>query len=240
MSVNILSLLILFSAPFTGGLLALVMGRQKVEWVGLIISFSAAYLLGVTVLTFIPEVYSGDYHWAGIFVLIGFFLQIGLESWSKGLEHGHIHHHGEMPTFTLIAGLYVHAFLEGMPIGANIFSTKGYYSFLSGVALHEIPAAFALVSFISANNGTLRTILILCGYAMMAPLGALISSAVSTLEGSDNALHYLLALVIGTFLHVSTVILFEHSKNHAFPWRKLLAISLGVGIALLTSFLHAD
>ena len=238
MAVNFFTLLILFAAPFAGGMAALLLRRQRVEWIGLIISFSAAYLLGVTVLTFIPEVYTEDYPLAGIFVLIGFFLQVILESWSKGLEHGHLHLHGNIPTASLIAGLYIHALLEGMPLGAGIFSEKGYYSFLMGIALHEIPAAFALMTFISGKNEPNRAILILIGYACMAPMGALLSTGLSKLNMDGLFLHYLLAIVIGTFLHVSTVILFEHSKNHAFPWRKLLAIIAGAGIALLTAFLH--
>ena len=39
------------------------------------------------------------------------------------------------------------------------------------------------------------------------------------------------ALVIGVFLHISTVILFESSEGHKFNLRKLLVIIVGIVIA---------
>ena len=44
---------------------------------------------------------------------------------------------------------------------------------------------------------------------------------------------FLNALVIGVFLHISTVILFESSEAHKFNLRKLVVIMLGIGIAYL-------
>jgi hypothetical protein len=44
---------------------------------------------------------------------------------------------------------------------------------------------------------------------------------------------YLLALVIGMILHVSTIILFESSREHAVNLRKLAAIVLGMVLAYL-------
>jgi zinc and cadmium transporter len=41
------------------------------------------------------------------------------------------------------------------------------------------------------------------------------------------------ALTIGIFLHISTVILFESSKDHKFNIRKFIAILLGMSIAFL-------
>jgi hypothetical protein len=42
---------------------------------------------------------------------------------------------------------------------------------------------------------------------------------------------YITAVVIGIFLHISTVILFESSEGHKFNIRKLSVIALGVVIA---------
>jgi uncharacterized membrane protein YjjP (DUF1212 family) len=72
----------------------------------------------------------------------------------------------------------------------------------------------------------------------MSPMGALSSGFVHQLIPS-YVFDYLLAFVIGTFLHISTTILFESSEKHAFPKAKLLAIILGISAALLvTKLIH--
>ena len=54
----------------------------------LLLAFSGAYLLSVTILHLLPEVYteSTDYKRIGIFILVGIILQSVLESFSKGAE----------------------------------------------------------------------------------------------------------------------------------------------------------
>ena len=41
------------------------------------------------------------------------------------------------------------------------------------------------------------------------------------------------ALIIGVFLHISTTILFESSKEHSFNLLKFLSVLLGIIVALL-------
>ena len=43
-------------------------------------------------------------------------------------------------------------------------------------------------------------------------------------------------VVIGIFLHISTTILFESSADHRFNLRKMIAVLLGVAIALAGFF----
>ena len=79
----------------------------------LLIAFSGAYLFAITVLHLIPEIYhtNTDGIYIGLFILIGFFLQIILEHFSQGIEHGHEHEHlhGSVPVSMMI-GLCIHAF----------------------------------------------------------------------------------------------------------------------------------
>jgi hypothetical protein len=42
------------------------------------------------------------------------------------------------------------------------------------------------------------------------------------------------ALIIGVFLHISTIILFEGSENHTFNIQKFLAIILGIVLTFAT------
>ncbi|HVV55350.1 MAG TPA: hypothetical protein VHC47_08500, partial [Mucilaginibacter sp.] len=50
-----------------------------------------------------------------------------------------------------------------------------------------------------------------------------------------NLQHYynrIMGVVIGIFLHISTTILFESGPDHKVTIRKMIAVLLGVGIAL--------
>src|SRR3989304_4598152 len=56
----------------------------------LLLSFSGAYLLAISFLHLIPEIFkSTEDNFIGIYILLGFFIQILLEYFSKGIEHGH-------------------------------------------------------------------------------------------------------------------------------------------------------
>ena len=48
-------------------------------------------LICVCVLELIPSLYKMDYENTGLFILLGFFLQIILDYFSHGIEHGHVH-----------------------------------------------------------------------------------------------------------------------------------------------------
>jgi len=69
-------------------------------------------------------------------------------------------------------------------------------------------------------------------YACMSPLGALSSGFVHQLIPS-YVFDYLLAFVIGTFLHISTTIIFETTENHKFNLLKLVSIVFGCGLAMV-------
>jgi zinc transporter ZupT len=75
------SVLSLFSASMLGGSLALLWKMKNNQWLKLLLSFSAAYLLGLTVLHLFPELYHSDWEYAGWFVIAGFLLQVILKSY---------------------------------------------------------------------------------------------------------------------------------------------------------------
>jgi zinc transporter ZupT len=129
-----------------------------------------------------------------------------------------------------MASLCLHAFLEGMPLAEGQQDQLVF-----GIALHHIPAAFALGSVLLGSNIKKNsTIFYLFLFAIMAPAGYFFSSALSS-GGIGNLQHYfnrIMGVVIGIFLHISTTILFESSADHKFNMRKMIAVLLGVGIAL--------
>lgn len=191
----------------------------------LLLSFSGAFLLAVTVFELLPEVYTQDKPHIGLFIMLGLLLQIFLEFLSKGVEHGHMHH-GEKHHFPLLLliSLSLHSFLEGFPLHSS-------NDLLYGVVIHKIPVAAILSAFLlHAKLSKSKLISFLVIFALMTPLGSWVHSHLG--DWSEYII-YIYALVIGVFLHVSTTILFEASKNHSFNASKLLVIVFGIGLAYM-------
>lgn len=228
---------VLFFCALFGGSAIFLVKSDKSQLLKLILSFSGAYLFAITVLHLIPDVYSGtDKYQIGIFILLGFLLQIVLEQFSEGVEHGHIHKHndGHVFPFGIMISLCLHAFLEGMPLAKD-----HHNELIFGIALHHIPAAFALASILKQNHfkkGSIFTYLVL--FAVMAPVGYYVSLGLSngSIGGINAYFNKIMGVVIGIFLHISTTILFESSTDHKINTRKMMAVLLGVGVAMLGFF----
>ncbi len=206
----------------------------------LLLSFSGAYLFALTVLHLIPEVYhSGDKN-IGIFIFIGFFIQIILEFFSEGIEHGHIHIHKNQNAafpYGVMIGLCLHSFLEGMPLVQNFSEAGTQRSLLAGIILHHIPVAVALMTmFLQSGLSKSRSVFFLILFAMMAPMGAFTGNYFTALGLQNIPLLFdrIMAVVIGIFLHISTTILFESNEEHRFNYLKLLIIIIGAGLAMLS------
>jgi small basic protein len=65
----------------------------------------------------------------------------------------------------------------------------------------------------------------------MTPLG-LVFGSIFNVQTDNQYMSYLLAAVVGMFLHISTTIIFESSENHKFNFVKLLSIIFGVALAV--------
>ena len=205
----------------------------------LFLAFSGAFLFSVTIIDILPSIYQiGNGSRTGIFILAGFFFQIVLEYFTKGIEHGHLHHiqnRNKLP-ITILLGLCFHSFIEGMPMSnSGLLNTEQRSNLIYGVALHEAPAAFTLITLLRHNRiSGFTTYIILILYSFMSLLGLYSSNLLSGFSFfTPTTLQNILALVVGTFLHISTTILFENSENHSFSRFKLVAIGIGVGLALL-------
>lgn len=234
--------IVLFFSVLAGGGLALQIKKYNPANLRLILSFSGAYILGVSILHLMPGVYNQENPNSGLWILLGFFIQLMLEQLSKGIEHGHVHVHEQSKfAYSIMAGLCLHAFMEGLPLsnyaefhqlhhGVGHDDNHLFYA----IILHKLPAAFALAILLLWSKTKASIIwLSLVIFASMSPLGAFMSSLFSL---NVQVVTNLVALVIGSFLHISTTILFEadDSHQHRIPWKKMAVILAGLGIALLT------
>lgn len=214
----------LFFAVFFGYGIAVVLKNKKKQYISLPLAFSGAFLLAVTLFELLPEVYQTSNKHIGPFIMLGILLQICLEFLSKGAEHGHVHIHSERRSFPwlLFISLSIHALFEGIPV-------SGHHSMFIGVLVHKIPIAMILsFFFIKAKYPIVTIFTFLALFASMTPLGSWLSSNISEVIQFKD---YLNAISIGIFLHVSTTILFESSKDHKFNITKLSTIIIAILIA---------
>jgi len=224
-----MSYVLLILSVFIGALVVLLI-RPSNKITRLLLSFSGAYLLSVTILHILPEVFleTSDTKRVGIFILAGIIIQSVLESFSKGAEHGHIHIHSHETKFPLLLfiSLCIHAFSEGIPIHSDTTNL------LWAIVVHKIPIAIVLTTFLIHSTFTKSTIAIFLGvFALMSPLGVLVADKLAFISNYHTEIT---ALIIGVFLHISTIILFESNENHKFNIQKFTAIVLGVLVTIFT------
>ena len=224
-----MSYLLLIFSVLIGALVVLIF-KPSNKITRLLLSFSGAYLLSITVLHLLPEVYieTNNTTRIGILILAGIIIQSILESFSKGAEHGHIHIHSHETKFPLLLfiSLCIHAFSEGIPI--HVDDTN----LLWAIVVHKIPIAIVLTTFFIHSKFTKGTIVFFLGaFALMRPLGVLVADKIEFISDYHAEIN---ALIIGVFLHISTIILFESNENHKFNIQKFTAIIMGVLLTILT------
>lgn len=227
--------LVLIASVLIGVLIVQLINDLKASAIKLLLAFSGAYLFAISVFHLLPEVYTGDGKEIGLYLLIGFILQIVLEFFSQGIEHGHGHLQNKTIPISMLISLAIHAYLEGMPLGG--IEHHGHHhsdfegSLLTGIALHKIPVTIVLMSlFAQAGFSKIKSFILISVFALMAPLGTLTGNLVHELSYYHREI---MAIVVGIFLHISTTILFETSEAHKFNIQKLLAIALGSVLAWL-------
>jgi len=223
-----MEIIALFLAVLVGTVLVLIL-KPKAAIVSLLLTFSGAYLLSITVLKLFPEIYAksdGSGIAIGVFVIIGLVTQLILDFFSKGAEHGHVHSlDTQYFPWALFISLNIHAFMEGLPL-----SDHNHDDLLWAIVIHKVPIAMVLASFLTHfKSNKWYSILFLLVFASMSPLGTLVGGKVDFLITYSNQIN---AIVAGVFLHIATIILFETSKDHRFDFLKFTALLVGVALAL--------
>ena len=228
---NLITLGLLFASVIAGAIIVEIFKPEKSRNIQLLLTFSGAYLLAVSVLHLLPEIFHhNDTPNIGLFILGGFLIQILLEYFSQGIEHGHFHKSNAIP-FSVLISLCLHALLEGVPLGGHLHH-HAHNALLTGIVLHKMPVAIVLMTiFLQSNISKTRAYCYLLLFALMSPLGGFSGSLFADLVEFHNEI---MAVVIGIFLHISTTILFESSEGHKFNSKKIFAILLGAAIAYLS------
>ena len=207
-------------------------------------AFTGAYLLTLVMLHLLPDLYEPEAGVAlkplviGGFILFGFFLQIAMDSISMGIEHGHAHEIRGRMAIGILAGLCLHAFVEALALGrsAEPLSTHdqaSHHFLLVSVVVHNYPISIALLGMLLQSGMKKSSALLCLGlFAIMAPIGMYISGSI----GLAHYSRYLMAMVIGIFMHISTTILFESEDHHRVPVGKLVAVIVGLLLGIASVF----
>ena len=224
---------VLFLAVTVGGAASYVINTNS-AFFKLTLAFSGAFLFGTLMTHLLPEVFVNKN--GGLWVLLGFGIQLLLDFISKGLEHGHLHtHDSKIPVLPLV-GLFVHAFIEGMPLGLdNIMHDHGHDHGANGllwsITLHKIPIALLVATALrSAGLKVWQVLLGIVLFALSSPLGNIVGVG---LELDPASFTSILGIATGLLLHVSTTILFESAANHQFNAMKMLVVAVGIAFSLL-------
>ena len=216
-------------------LLGVLLGKffgnnERVAKILLIVS--AGFLISICVVEVFPQVYHIEDENIGLWIVFGVLLQMFLENLTKGFEHGHFHYERcNILPVGLILGMFIHAFIEGIPLAREYDECSSY---LLGILVHNLPISFVLGAFLlrEKKNKIVALVTILF-FAVASPLGMLLGEYMTPKWNS-----YFLALSGGIFLHISSVIIFESNKNHKMDWEKILLVILGVFIGILGHIFH--
>ena len=220
-----MEIIALLLAVIIGVLLVFIVKPGK-NIVALLLTFSGAYLLSITILKLFPEIYEHGGNRIGIYVILGLILQLILDFFSKGAEHGHMHalDTDNFP-WALFISLNIHAFMEGLPL-----SDHEHHDLLWAIVIHKVPITMVLASFfIHYKRKRIFALLFLGIFALMTPLGTFVGNKTVFLIQYSTEIN---AIVAGVFLHIATIILFESSKEHHFNFYKFSAVLVGIGLAL--------
>lgn len=207
-----------------GYIVALLLKPKNKTNLKLLLAFSGSFLLSLTVMHLLPEVYESNNPNIGIFIMSGILFQIILEFFSKGAEHGHVHGHEVMTQipWLLFISLCIHAFLEGFPV-------SHHHDLAVGIAIHHLPIAIILTTFfINAKLNKKAIFFFMATFAVMTPLGTILSDYLPIL---NEYYIEITAVVIGILFHISSTIIFETSEGHKFNIAKVSMIVIGIALA---------
>ncbi|MBR3960444.1 MAG: ZIP family metal transporter [Bacteroidales bacterium] len=231
-----------------------------------ITAFGGAFLLGSCFINLVPHMYAHGFAIDGIkigvAVLIGFLIQLLLESLTNGIEHGHNHchcceeesdtHHHDSDSTSHEAHHHHHHDglchenhthpVTGLMIGLSI------HAFLEGMPLVDTDGTIhqSLLYGIILHNIPLALVLLTLfvnnRFSLAKSLLLLSVFAIMTPLGSlcnlfivsnDNTVQaFIMGIVVGILLHVSVSILFDHESKH--KYLKIILIILAFIAAYFT------
>ncbi|MFQ5607119.1 MAG: ZIP family metal transporter [Candidatus Zixiibacteriota bacterium] len=227
--------LFVFVVALAGGLWALI-GRLSTESLHLALSLSAGFFLGAVFLELLPLSFSQsliDARTIGALTLLGFALMYIVEKGiSSRADAGIDKDSHRIVALTAGLGLSLHSVVEGAALSLGGVS-RAASAFILPILLHKAIASLALGSlFLLAGCTRRRIALYITLFALMTPLGALLTTTLVPLGELSSRGHFfgsVTAFTAGVFLYVATAdILPEVMHSRASIGWKLALLSGGM------------
>ena len=201
------------------------------------LALGAGYMLAVSLIEVIPESLKLDGQNALYYVLAGFFLvhlfehilaqhfHFGEETHTEEVSHHHVR-------ATVILGLAIHTFFDGVAIGAGfLVSTWLGIVIFFAVFLHKLPEGFTVASMVLASGQSKRSAVRAAGLLGLATLvGVLLTTQLQA------QLKYALPISGGVTLYVAATDLLPE-VNREPSWRMAFLVSLGIVSLLIVKIL---
>ena len=137
-------------------------------------------------------------------------------------------------SFSLLLSLSIHSFIEGIPLTAPSDILTDVHQLYWSIILHKFPSAFAFCLILLQNCIPKKKIwLYLIVFSLMNPFGAWCGSllAGNGIELGMEVLKAFTAIATGSFIHISTTILYESSNHHRITTDRLIFVALGAFLA---------
>ena len=203
------------------------------------VALGAGYMLSVAFVDVIPE----SVHLAGesalLFVLIGYFLiHLFEHTVAPHFHFGEETHKEEVHGFharnTVLLGLAIHTFFDGVAIAAGfLVSTWLGAAIFIAVFLHKLPEGFTVASVMLASGQEKPHAVLAAGL-----LGAATLAGVLLTSQLQNQLKYALPLAGGVTVYVAATDLLPE-VNREPNWRMALLVFTGVAsLLILRSLFH--
>jgi zinc transporter ZupT len=166
-------------ADVAGGFV-LVRAENVQRYLRYFVALGAGFLMSTSVLEMLPESLKLDPKLAPVLVMAGYCAVHFLEHTINAHFHfGKETHHGEFvsqhTSYSVMAGLAVHALFDGVAIGSGfaINSLLGWLIFLA-IFLHKAPEGFTMASVMLASGASRRTALLSAGVLAAATIAGVL------------------------------------------------------------------
>lgn len=234
--------LLFFLVVLTTGAVAMRYSATLSTHLPRLINIGAGFIFALIFLHMLPETYQhGEGFRAGYWIILGFLIQVILEVFSGGLEHGHIHQTKGTFPLAIFISLSLHSLLEGMPV-LNHDHGHGHthdldWPLIGGILLHKLPITILLVTLLIRSGVSKgRTWMALIVFGLTMPLGSLLNWLLIEKEWAhaDGFVTASMGLVVGILLHISTTIVFEQDRSHQFNRVKFTSVLIGLILGALS------
>ncbi len=215
------------SANLIGAIAVVSHSKWSVRALDNMVALSAGFMVSVALLDLAPDAILTHGPGAGLVILIGYLLvHLTQHTLAPHFHFGEeVHHVTKMVSFSALAGLILHTFVDGVAIasGFGVSQSLGILVFLA-ILLHKLPEGLAISSLFLASGESKGAALAASGaLAVSSLLGALLTQQVPFLE------EFGLPLAAGVTLYVGASNLvpeFQGKKGWSLPLSFFLGCAL--------------